>query len=156
MGGKIRPLARTLTGVDVSENMLEKARQRQIYDHLVCCDIIEFLQTQDSRFDLAIATDVFIYIGDLSLVFQGVRRALRENGLFCFSVESVGDGDFVLRGTLRYAHSTGYLHGLARQHDFIVEMTAPQIIRKEVGADIHGHHVVLRASRPSAALHSMS
>jgi predicted TPR repeat methyltransferase len=114
------------------------------------------LQAQDSQFDLAIATDVFIYIGDLSRVFQGVRRALRENGLFCFSVESVSDGDFVLRGTLRYAHSTGYLQGLAKQHDFIIEMMAPQIIRKDSGADIHGHHVVMRASRPSASLHPMS
>jgi predicted TPR repeat methyltransferase len=36
------------------------------------------------------------------------RRALRSDGLFCFSVEAAREGDFVLRPTLRYAHSIAY------------------------------------------------
>jgi predicted TPR repeat methyltransferase len=148
MGNLLRPISRTLTGVDLSTNMLEKARQRQIYDHVVCCDLIQFLQTQDQLFDLAVATDVFIYVGDLSPVFPAVRRSLREGGLFCFSVEATDEADFVLRSTLRYAHSIGYLDKLARQHRFAVETIEPQVIRRGVEADIDGYHVVMRAIDP--------
>ena len=78
VGERVRPLARTLTGVDLSPNMLEQARKRQIYDRLVCGELTEFLQTQAGAFDLVVAGDVFIYIGDLSKVFQGMSRALRD------------------------------------------------------------------------------
>jgi predicted TPR repeat methyltransferase len=146
MGEQVRPLGRTLTGVDLSANMLEKARQRQIYDHLSCCDLVRFLETQDQQFDLAVATDVFIYVGDLSPVFPAVRRALRAGGLFCFSVEATDAGDFVLRSTLRYAHSIGYLQKLAEQHQFVVEVIEPQVIRRERGENINGHLAVMRCS----------
>ena len=148
MGNLLRPISRTLTGVDLSTNMLEKARQRQIYDQLVCCDLIQFLQTQDQLFDLAVATDVFIYVGDLSPVFPAVRGSLREGGLFCFSVEATDEADFVLRSTLRYAHSIGYLEKLAEQHRFAVEIIEPQVIRRGDEADIDGYHVVMRAIVP--------
>jgi predicted TPR repeat methyltransferase len=126
--------------------MLEKARQRQIYDHLFCCDLIEYLQTRDKIFDLVVAADVFIYVGDLSLVFQAVRRALRESGLFCFSVEATDENDFVLRSTLRYAHSIDYLLKLAEHHQFIVETIEPQIVRQDAGANLKGYLAVMRCS----------
>jgi len=146
MGELVRPIGRTLTGVDLSANMLEKARQRQIYDHLFCCDLTQFLQTQDKIFDLAIAADVFVYLGDLSQVFPAVRRSLRTGGLFCFSVEATDEGDFTLRSTLRYAHSIGYLRKLAEQHRFIVETIRPQVIRRDAGANIDGYLAVMRSS----------
>jgi predicted TPR repeat methyltransferase len=145
MGNLLRPLARTLTGVDFSANMLEKARQRKIYDRLVSDDLTAYLRTQDDAFDLAVATDVFIYVGDLSPVFPAVRRALRTNGLFCFSVEAADEG-FVLRNTLRYAHSIGYLRSLAEQNRFNVETIEPQVIRRGVRGDIDGYHVVMRVA----------
>jgi len=146
MGELVHPIGRTLTGVDLSANMLEKARQRQIYDHLFCCDLTQFLQTQDKMFDLAIAADVFVYLGDLSQVFPAVRRSLRTGGLFCFSVEATDEGDFTLRSTLRYAHSIAYLRKLAEQHRFIVETIGPQVIRRDAGADIDGYLAVMRSS----------
>ena len=146
MGEHIRSMARTLTGVDLSANMLEKARQRQLYDHLVCCDLTEFLQTQEKIFDLAVAADVFVYLGDLSPIFLAVRRSLSQGGVFCFSVEAADDGDFTLRSTLRYAHSIAYLQRLAEQHRLTVEMIEPQVIRREAGANIDGYLAVMRNS----------
>jgi predicted TPR repeat methyltransferase len=140
VGDHIRPLVRTLTGVDLSPNMLEKARGREIYDHLFCCDLVEFLQAHDQMFDVAVAADVFIYVGELSPMFQSVRRVL------CFSVEAADGNDFVLRTTLRYAHSIGYLQALAARYQFIVETIEPQIVRRDSGTDIHGHIAVLRCA----------
>src|SRR4051812_11082726 len=88
MGEGLRALKRTLTGVDLSPNMLEQARRRSLYDSLIESDIAAFLEMQQDQFDLTVSTDVFIYIGDLAAIFAGVRRALRNDGLFCFSVEA--------------------------------------------------------------------
>jgi len=144
VGAQIRPVARTLTGIDVSANMLEKARQRQIYDQLLCGDAAQVLQAQDRQFDLALAADVFIYVGELSPIFRAVRAALRAGGLFGFSVEAAEQGDFVLLSTLRYAHSIGYLRRLAEQHRFVVELIEPQVIRRDAGADVAGYLAVMR------------
>ena len=143
-GSLLRPFARTLTGVDLSSNMLEKAQQRQVYDHLICSELTEFLQTQTNNFDLAVAADVFVYIGDLSRVFHGVQGALRGGGFFGFSVEADDGEDFVLRPTRRYAHSVVYLQKLADDHGFAVESIEQQVIRQQEGIDINGYHAIMR------------
>jgi predicted TPR repeat methyltransferase len=146
VGSRFRPLARTLTGVDLSASMLEVARQRQIYDHLVCSDLTEFLRKQSANFDLALAADVLIYIGDLSAVLQGVRGALRDGGFFGFSVEASEDQDFVLNTTRRFAHSKPYLRRLAADHGFVVETIEPAVLRQQVGSDVAGYLAVLRCA----------
>jgi predicted TPR repeat methyltransferase len=145
-GAQLHSRARTLTGVDLSPSMLRLARQRRIYDQLVCSDLIEFLQTQGGEFDLAVAADVFGYIGDLGPVFQGARRALRPGGLFCFSVEAGTEEDFVLQTNLRFAHADAYLRRLAQDHQFGLETIESQVLRQDDGADVVGHLVVLRRS----------
>jgi predicted TPR repeat methyltransferase/lipoprotein NlpI len=145
-GARLHSLARTLTGVDLSSNMLKIARQRQIYDNLICGELVEFLQGQTKSFDLAVATDVFIYIGDLSSAFHAARGALREGGFFCFSVEASEKQDFVLRATCRYAHSTAYLQKLAEDHGFVLETIESRVIRQQDGSDVIGYLVMLRSS----------
>ena len=110
-----------------------KAEQRQLYDHLICGDI-------------AVAADVFVYIGDLSRVFRGVRGALRDSGLFGFSVEATDEGDFVLRTTLRYAHSVPYLEKIARDHRLVLERVEARVIRQEHEVDVNGYLAVMRCS----------
>lgn len=144
LGRRFRPLARALTGVDISPGMLEVARQRQIYDDLVCGELIEFLQTQAGTFDVALAADVLVYLGDLSRLFHEVRRGLRGGGLFGFSVEAGESQDFALRSTLRYAHSAAYLRKLSDHHGFVVETIAPKVLRQEEGKDVVGYLAILR------------
>jgi predicted TPR repeat methyltransferase len=144
LGARFRGLAGTLTGVDISANMLEAARQRAIYDELVCGELGEFLQAQARQFDVALAADVFVYLGDLSGVFGAVRSRLRAGGLFGFSVEASEGEDVVLRSTLRYAHSAAYLRQLGRQHGFLVEAIESEVLRQEDGSDVLGHLAILR------------
>jgi predicted TPR repeat methyltransferase len=144
LGARLRPLARTLSGVDISSNMLKVARQRQIYDNLVCSELIEYLQMQTKKFDLAVAADVFAYIGDLSRVFHEVRGALRDGGLFGFSVEASKGQDFALRPNLRYAHSAAYLRKLSHDHGLVLETIESKVLRQEDGDDVAGHIAILR------------
>ena len=145
-GARLHPFARTLTGVDLSFNMLKIARQRQIYDDLICAELVEFLGKRPKSFDMAVATDVLVYIGDLSSAFHGARGALRDGGLFGFSVEAGEEKDFVLRSTCRYTHSVSYLRKLAETHQFHVEAIESIVIRQQDGNDVVGYLAMLRCS----------
>jgi predicted TPR repeat methyltransferase len=146
VGARFHPLARTLTGVDLSSNMLKIARQRQIYDSLICGELVEFLRKQAKSFDLAVAADVFIYIGDLSSVFHGVRGALRDGGVFGFSVEVSDEQDFVLRDTCRYAHSGAYIRRLTKDRGFELETIESKVIRQQDGRDVVGYIAILHTA----------
>jgi predicted TPR repeat methyltransferase len=145
-GPLLKPLARTLTGVDLSPNMLEMARKRGIYDQLVCSDLTTFLEPQTACFDLVVATDVFIYVGALEAVFEATRAAVRPGSLFAFSFESSENEDLVLRPTRRYAHSVAYIERLAGDHGFEILSLEPSVIREEGGQDQNGYLAVLRSA----------
>lgn len=145
VGPHLRAMARTLDGVDLSEKMVAKARARGVYDRLAVGDLVEFLHAHVNAYDVAVAADVFVYVGDLTGVFAGVRQAVRSGGLFGFSVESVEEGDYVLQPTRRYAHSRAYVETLAAAHGFVPLSLAPETVRSERGVEIDGIVAVLRA-----------
>jgi predicted TPR repeat methyltransferase len=144
MGVHLRQIAKTLTGVDLSEKMLQEAKRRGIYDELHCSDISEVLGTHDRSYDLVVASDVFVYIGDLNPVFQLIKKSLKTNGLFCFSVEKSDADNFILRGTGRYAHSSKYIRDLAAALGFRVESIEAAVIRQESSRDVDGYISILR------------
>ena len=89
-GALFRDIAKHLTGVDLSAGMIQKARERGIYDELIVGDLSTPLRESNARYDLIIAADVFIYVGDLSQVFATCQIALQPGGLFAFSTECEG------------------------------------------------------------------
>ena len=144
-GPLLRPQVRQLQGVDLSQPMLDRAAALGVYDRLHRADLVEHLQRGDDRHDLVIAADVFIYVGALEPVFDGVRRVLRTGGLFAFSVEQADATQRVaLTAHLRYAHARPYLQQLAQQHGFewLQDHAAP--IRQDQRESIAGLYVVLR------------
>jgi predicted TPR repeat methyltransferase len=145
-GPLLKPLARSMTGVDLSPRMLEMARKRGLYDELFCSDLTDFLAPHTASFDLVVATDVFIYVGALAAVFQATRHAVRPGSLFAFSFETSEEQDLVLRPTRRYAHSVAYIRRLAAANRFDVISLEPSVIREEGGKDMDGFLAVLRAA----------
>jgi predicted TPR repeat methyltransferase len=136
--------ADAIDGVDVSSAMLAQARQHGVYRALVHAELGAFLAQANRADDLVLAADVFIYIGELSEVFQQVRRILRPAGCFAFSVElSPGGQDVHLLPSLRYAHSERYVLNLAQTHGFKPRdrFTAP--LRHDQGAPVQGLYVLL-------------
>jgi predicted TPR repeat methyltransferase len=145
----LRPVASSLLGVDLSENMLAQARATGLYDELACADIGAFLAARPQAFDLAVAADVLVYFGDLDALFAQVRGALRPGGWFCFSTEAGADAadcEYVLQPSNRYAHSLAYLRRLALAHGFALVEAQAAVVRSENGSEVAGHLLVLRAA----------
>lgn len=139
----LRAYSRRLHGVDLSQPMLDKAAERCLYDELACADLTGYLSGREGAYDLAVAADVFVYIGDLGPVFRAVHAALRPGGRFCFSVEAGDGADYVLRPSNRYAHTPDYLQRLAADTGFTVLASQAIEARQENGTPIAGHAILL-------------
>lgn len=137
-GAALRGLARQLTGIDLSPRMLARARERGLYDRLIEGDIVRILAAWNANFDLVVAADVFVYIGDLEAVVASAARVLRPGGWLAFSVESLSEGEYRLQPTGRYAHAPAYIEALANRHG--LERVAEQAVtlRVEQGRPVAG------------------
>jgi predicted TPR repeat methyltransferase len=138
-------MARTLHGVDLAPRMIEKAHERALYDTLEVGDIVTALKSKTAAWDLAISTDVFIYVGALEEVFAACRVALKPGGFLAFSIEAGDDREtFVLRNTGRYAHASNYIRSLSAMTGFSEVIRRDVVVRKEGLEDIQGYLFLLR------------
>jgi len=146
LGPLLRPLSDRLAGVDLSPAMLARAEALGVYDELACEEIVEHLRATETRHDLVVAADVFIYIGALAPVFAGVARVLAPGGAFAFTAEALADGsrDVALLPSLRYAHSERHLRELASAHGFALASLLRAPLRREQGRDVEGLYLILR------------
>jgi predicted TPR repeat methyltransferase len=141
----LRPLARTLAGVDLSPGMIDKARERNIYDRLEVGELVEALRKSPRSWDLLIAADVLIYLGDLAPTFEAAAQALRRGGVLAFSVEAGGGDRYHFnRRTRRFTHSHPYLQHLAAIHGFRQEAFEEFTARYEAGQPVHSYLMILR------------
>jgi predicted TPR repeat methyltransferase len=140
----LRAYSRSLDGIDLSDGMLERARERKLYDSLACRELTSFLSESASRYDLIVAADVFVYIGDLTDVFAHAAAALRKDGLACFTVEAGAGQDFTLAPSQRYVHSIDYVRRLAVGAGLRVLEAERHIGRYEAGVEVPVFVVVLQ------------
>ena len=145
-GALLRPFARRLSGVDLSPAMLEEAGRKHLYDELAQGELTGWMAAHPGAFDVIVATDVFIYIGDLAPVLAAARAALRPARLLGFSIERGDDAATKLQPNLRYAHSPGYVQGLAAAGDWRIEEQRDVVLRREKNVDVAGQLVVLRSA----------
>lgn len=127
----------TWTGIDLSSQMLERARQRGCYDALHCADVESWLSGAEAGFDLVVAADVFIYLGALDGIFRSVAAGLRTGGFFAFSVESCETGDWRLLESGRYAQSEAYIARLTQVNGFTMPGRAVTAIRSGVPGGLY-------------------
>jgi len=147
LGPLLAPRCGAIDGVDLSGGMLEHALALGCYRQLVQAEVAEHLRATPERYELVVATDVFIYIGELRPVFGGVRRVLDGGGCFAFSVEEADAGvRYELRPSSRYAHGEHGLRELAAAEGFTVQGLHRGVLRHEQQQAIGGLLVVLAAA----------
>lgn len=132
-----------IDGIDLAPRMVDAARASGLYRRVDAAAIVPWLQAADAGYELVIAADVFIYIGDLAPVFAGVRRVLAPGGLFAFSVEAAAGG-VELGAQLRYRHGEDHLRRLAAEQGFEWLACEPAVLRHEQQQPLFGLLAVLR------------
>lgn len=149
-GEAIRPHCKHLAGVDISQAMIQRARDKKLYDVLAVGELSEFLASATARYDLVLAADVFVYCADLAPICASVARALAPGGLLAFTVEFHGGPDAVLQPTLRYAHGEPHVRSAIGAAGLGLRRLAPASTRKEKGEWVPG--LVAVAMAPPAAV----
>ena len=142
-GPLFRPLANSMTGVDLSAKMLEHAAKRGVYDELATEDLTSFLERSPAKFDLIVAADVMNYFGDLARVLAAARDALRPGGLLAFSTELLDGEGYRLQPMGRFAHARAYVRAVAGS-GFIEEVCMETTIRLEANKRVPGELFLLR------------
>lgn len=138
-GVPFRAYAHRLDGIDLAAGMIEQAARRGIYDTLTQGEIHAGLDALPTgSYDVLLAADTLIYIGDVSELLRKAARVLNTGGSFLFTVETGKTGStFTLTRTGRYCHADDYLRtccgGL-----FAVKDTLDGMIRVEDGRFIEG------------------
>lgn len=140
-----------LVGVDLSAQMLDKARSKTIYERLEQAELLAMMQQEpDAAYDLVIAGDVFVYLGRLDEVAAESKRLLRPGGAFVFTVETLqakadqegeessGMLSYELLSSGRYAHADSYLLGLAEGVGFNVVEVSHTTLRQDQDGPIAG------------------
>ncbi len=142
-GEPFKSVANTLTGVDLSPNMLEIAANKHIYDKLVDVDITTFLQDKTACYDLVIAGDALVYIGDLTAIFKLVSQALRPGGYFIFNTEITTQPEYTMNQSGRFSHQKTYLESLAIQFNLKPVHYQEVITRQQNNEPVSGHLYIL-------------
>ncbi len=143
-GQQLRPFARRLTGVDLSNRMLSHARRTSAYDELSELELVQFLELHPQQFDLITIVDTFNYFGELISPLSAAARALKPAGLLFFTVELAkealerGQGGFALDTTGRFVHSQAYIDHSLKDAGFVGIETSVIELRKERGEPVIG------------------
>lgn len=154
-GPEIRGRVDRLEGFDLSKGMLAKAAEKGVYDHLGQADLslepslsgVFGAGLEPARGDLITAADVLMYLGDLQGVMAIVRELAAHSAVFAFSVEDAAQpAGYVLRHSLRFAHSEAYVRELLAEHGFLVQNLARSVIRMDGGKPVHGILFIARKS----------
>jgi predicted TPR repeat methyltransferase len=143
-GMVMRPRAARLTGIDLSPEMIERARERGIYDRLVIAEINGWLASAQDSFDLIVACDTLVYFGDLTQVGKLAAKALKPSGCFAFTVERGETYPHRLTDSGRYAHHPDHIRTVAEAAGFAAISVEEGFLRMEGGQEVIGLIVLLK------------
>jgi len=145
LGAQIGPIKGAFVGVDLSRNMLEKAKQLGVYTRLRLNDLsAEMQEIAADSFDYVTACDVFIYVGDLTQAIAAAFRVLHPGGALIFSCELAqeAEGPLVLRSTKRFAHSRSSIEKICLDTGFRTCKIETLELRLDSAGVIDGFNVV--------------
>lgn len=144
-GVAFKPYARSMTGVDLSEKMLQVASEKNCYDVLVSSDVLTYLAGKANTVDVILAGDVLVYMGELDVLFGLVRKTLRESGLFIFNTEISHDKEYRMNQSGRFSHHEKYIDHLAKKQHLRVVYHDIIETRQQNNQPVYGYLYVLQA-----------
>ncbi len=145
-----------LDGIDIAPRMIDAASARAIYSELILGDLEVLLPAPGRSYNLILAADTMIYIGDLRPTFKGVARRLEHGGFYLFAVERKDGEGWEQTPLHRFAfHSESYLRGLRQVTPGWISSTSWRAnCETKRSAPVPGFAVALRGlpSGPASAI----
>lgn len=145
-GLRLKEFAAAMVGVDLSPEMIELARARNIYDRLEVAEMTQWLGGNPEQFDLIAACDCLIYFGDLRQVAIPAAKKLAPGGILAFTVERGTQYPFRLTDNGRYTHTAEHLREVAADAGLEVVRLEEGFLRTEYGEDVIGLLAAFRNS----------
>ncbi len=130
-----------LDGVDLSAGMLVKAKERNIYNTLFEDELEHFLNDLNTCYDVVVSSDVLTYIGDLSEVFKGFAKALKEDGRLIFTIsknDKESKKGYFLHSSGRFTHNDWYVKDSLKECGLSVVEFKETVLRLEGGEPVIG------------------
>lgn len=149
-GGALRDMVTDMTGIDISEKMVEIAHEKDLYETLYVAEIEDFLEDNDDEaFDLVTATDVLPYLGALEALFFGAAENMVSGGIFVFSSETAGDDvlagrPFMVGPHQRFLHAESYVRERLVATGFELLEISDINVRMQDGSPSPGHLIVAK------------
>lgn len=147
LGAAVGSISGYFVGVDLSLPMLEEAKKHSVYSRLHNVNLLDALDATDANeYEVIVAADVLIYIGDLAVAMRDCFKVLKPAGWLFFSVEAAEDGgpSFVLRKSMRYAHTAEYVRQQLAAAGFAEPLIEAIDLRMEQDAVIRGYLVAVQ------------
>jgi predicted TPR repeat methyltransferase len=149
-GVQLKPRAARMVGIDLSPEMVELARARNLYDQLEVAEITDWLRRNSECFDLIAACDCLIYFGDLRQIVVPAVSRLHPDGAIVFTVECGDRYPFRLTDSGRYTHHPDHIREVAKEAGLRVLRLEEGYLRMEYGAEVTGLFVALKREPPVA------
>jgi predicted TPR repeat methyltransferase len=140
-GPLVAPWARTLSGVDLSRGMLDRALTKGVYTDLFKAELTEFLRESAGQWEVLVSADTLCYFGDLQHLMSAAAGSMRPGGTLVFSVEQLADDagpPFRIEPHGRYAHTRRHVEQVLAQAGFEVLEVSPGVLRHEGGKPVDG------------------
>lgn len=130
----------SLSGVDLSPEMLKIAKAKKLYNRLYCQELNAFLSGRKKTYDLVVSADVLTYFGSLDSLFKNLFSVLKKSGRVIFSVTAneQNDEDYFLHISGRFQHHETYIKRLLQDNGFIFEKQERVRLRKEGELEVWG------------------
>lgn len=110
-----------MTGVDISEPMLTKAREKRRYKTLHHTDVISFLNSDEQFYDYVVAIELTGYLSEIEEFIGLIKNHLKPNGTFVMSIENAQTDKIYLSEQGRYFYLPSYVMEILHSNGFSVK-----------------------------------
>ena len=156
-GGWVKDYCKSLTGVDLSAQMVQAARKKNLYQETHIMDINDYMSNCDKQYDLVVAADVLSYIGDLDVSISQFKKVMKPDTYSVFTVEAipsnthlsdtVKEKGYRLLKNGRFGYTKGYINALVAKHGLEIELCKDFSPRLDFGEPVQGYMFVLHKAK---------